>query len=120
MNYTILIYESPADFAARKDAETMKVQYAAWPPFLQALKDAGVYVTGSGLQPPENGTTLRFQDGKRLVQDGPFADSKEQLGGFVIVDVPDLDTALDWAAKIPRLPGRVFEVRPNMPPMPMS
>jgi hypothetical protein len=119
MNYTILIYESPSDFAARKDPEKIQAHYAAWPPYLKALKDAGVYVTGSGLQPPETATTLRFQDGKRLVQDGPFADSKEQLGGFVMVNVPDLDTALEWAAKVPRMPGRVFEVRPNLPPMPV-
>lgn len=117
MNYTILIYETPADFAARTDPKKQEAYWTAWPPFSKALKEAGVFAGGAGLQPPETATTLRFPDEKRLVQDGPYADTKEQLGGFFIVDVPDLDTALEWAARCPRMPGRVIEVRPNIPPM---
>lgn len=101
MNYTILIYESAANFALRTDAEKQEAYWAAWSPYRKALEDAGVFVTGAGLQPPETGTTVKLRDGQRLVQDGPFADTKEQLGGFFIIDVPDLDTALEWAAGRP-------------------
>ena len=80
-----------------------------------ALRDAGVMVGGAGLQLPEVATTVKLHEGKRLVQDGPYADTKEQLGGYFIIDVPDLDTALDWAARCPVAPGSVIEVRPNVP-----
>lgn len=113
MNYTILIYEPQSDFARRGDPAYM----AAWPPYTQALRDAGVFVAGAGLLAPETGTTVKIRDGKRVVQDGPYADTKEQLGGLVIIDVPDLDTALDWAARCPTTPTGVIEVRPNIPPM---
>ncbi len=118
MNYTILIYETATDFAARNapDPKEREVYWAAWPRYAQALKEAGVFVGGAGLQLPGTATTLRFSDGKRQVQDGPYADTKEQLGGFFIINVPDLDTALDWAARVPYAPGRVFEVRPNLVP----
>jgi len=116
MNYTILIYETSADFARRSDPDAKKrvAYWAEWPPYSKALKDAGVFVGGAGLQPPETATLLKLRDGQRHVQDGPYADTKEQLGGFFIIDVPDLDAALDWAARIPHAPGRVFEVRPNL------
>jgi len=117
MNYTILIYETSADFAARTDPKKQAAYWAAWPPYSKALKEAGVFAGGAGLQPPDTATTLRFEGEKRLVQDGPYADTKEQLGGYFIVDVPDLDSALEWAARCPRMPGRVLEVRPNIPPM---
>ena len=118
MNYTILIYESPADFAVRNGADAKKKDdyWAAWPAYTKALKDAGIFVGGAGLQPPESTTTLRFNGEQKLVQDGPFADTKEQLGGFYMINVPDLDTALDWAARCPRSAGRVLEVRPNLTP----
>ncbi|MGH8378401.1 MAG: YciI family protein [Gammaproteobacteria bacterium] len=119
MNYSILIYETAADFAVRNDPDPKKREayWQMWPPYSKALKDAGVFVGGAGLQPPDTATTLRFNHDKRLVQDGPFADTKEQLGGFFIINVPDLDTALEWAARCPRSPGRVYEVRPNLLPM---
>jgi hypothetical protein len=116
MNYTILIYETPADFAIRNDPQKQKEYWAAWPLYTTALKDAGVFVGGAGLQPPETATTLKFNESQRMVQDGPYADTKEQLGGFYMINVPDLDTALDWAARCPRSPGRVLEVRPNLGP----
>jgi hypothetical protein len=115
MNYTILIYESAADFAARTDPKKQEAYWASWPPYKKALVDAGVFVGGAGLQPPETATTVKMRDGKRLVQDGPFADTKEQLGGFFLVNVPDLDAALDWAARCPVAPGRTVEVRPCLP-----
>jgi hypothetical protein len=60
---------------------------------------------------------VRLRDGKRLVQDGPFADAKEPLGGYFVIEVPDLDTALEWAARAPSAAGASVEVRPVMPPM---
>jgi hypothetical protein len=116
MNYTILIYET--DFAQRSDPDANKREayWAAWPAYSKALKDAGVFVGGAGLQPPDTATRLAIRDGKRHVQDGPYADTKEQLGGFFMINVPDLDTALDWAARIPHASGRVLELRPNLVP----
>jgi hypothetical protein len=115
MNYTLLIYENSADFAARTDPEKKEAYWAAWPPYSQALKDAGVFVSGAGLQPPGSAATVKLRNEQRLVQDGPYADTKEQLGGFFIINVPDFDSALDWAARCPRMPGAVIEVRPNLP-----
>jgi hypothetical protein len=117
MNYTLLIYETRADFARRTDPAEQHAYTAAWPPYTQALRDAGVFVVGAGLLQPETGTTVRLRDGKRVVQDGPYADTKEQLGGFVIIDVPNLDAALDWASRCPAAPTGLVEVRPNIPPL---
>ena len=118
MNYTFLIYESPADFALRTDPQKKDAYWAQWPAYTKALKDAGVFVGGSGLQLPETATTLKMRDGQRRVQDGPYADTKEQLGGYFVIDVPNLDAALDWAARIPVGSGGVIEVRPNLVPGP--
>jgi len=116
MNYTMLIYESQAGFALRNDPEKSQAYWAAWPAYVKALQDAGIMVGGAGLQLPDTATTLRLQNGRRHVQDGPFADTKEQLGGYFIINVPDLDAALDWAARCPAAPGSAIEVRPNLTP----
>lgn len=76
------------------------------------MAQAGVIVKGDGLQGPQMATTLRLSDGKRQVQDGPFADTKEQLGGCFVIEVPDLDAALDWAAQAPSARTASVEVRP--------
>ncbi|MEO8925158.1 MAG: YciI family protein [Caldimonas sp.] len=114
MNYTILIYENAAGLALRTDPAKAAAYWAAWPAYGKALKDAGVMVGGAGLELPQSATTLRMQGGKRQVQDGPYADTKEQLGGFYIIDVPTLDAALDWGARVPAAPDSVIEVRPNL------
>ena len=89
---------------------------------MKAASDAGVLLGGNGLLPPATATTLRFdrtgKDAKPRVQDGPYADTKEQLGGFVNIDVKGLDEALEWAVRIPRLPDQVLEVRPQLAPGP--
>ncbi|MBN8737844.1 MAG: YciI family protein [Xanthomonadales bacterium] len=113
MKYSILIFDAP-ETTARFQGPDGPRYMSQWQPFIKALTDAGIYVTGAGLQPPDTATTLRFNGDKRLVQDGPYADTKEQLGGFYMIDVPDLDAALEWAARTPRLQGQVFEVRPNL------
>lgn len=115
MHFSILIHESAEGFAARTDPAQQESYWGGTMQYLKALKDAGVFVGGAGLQLPQAATTLRHADGKHLVQDGPFADTKEQLGGFFIIDVPNLDTALEWAARFPQRPGGAVEVRPNLP-----
>jgi hypothetical protein len=116
MNYTIMFYLDASQFAARTDPKRREAFWGSFLPYMKALKEAGIVVGGAGLQPPDSATTVRLRDGKRYVQDGPYSDTKEQLGGFFIIDVPDLDTALDWAARYPAGPDDVVEVRPNMPP----
>jgi hypothetical protein len=114
MNYTLLIYEPPAEFAARSDPARQPAFWQSWKSYADALRTAGVMAGGAGLEPPETATTVRLSNGERLVQDGPFADTKEQLGGMFIIDVPDLDTALDWASRCPAAIYGTVEVRPNM------
>lgn len=76
-------------------------------------------VKGDGLHGPHAATTLRIRDGKRTVEDGPFADTREQPGGYFVIEVPDLDAALDWAAKAPSALTASVEERPVLPPMPV-
>jgi hypothetical protein len=114
MNYALLIYESAAGFAMRTDPKKSQTYWAGFAAYMQALQDAGVMVASAGLQVPDTATTLKLDDGRRLVQDGPYADTKEQLGGFFIINVPDLDTALEWAARIPAAAGGVIELRPKL------
>ncbi|MEW5881329.1 MAG: YciI family protein [Pseudomonadota bacterium] len=117
MKYALLCYETADNFAARTDAKRKDAFWADLGHYMKALTDAGVMAGGAGLQPPETATTLRYRGEERLVQDGPYPETKEQLGGFFIVEVSDLDAAMEWAARFPRLPGRVIEVRPVLPPL---
>jgi hypothetical protein len=82
--------------------------------FVDAMAQAGVLKSSTGLKPSATATTVRTVDGKTQVLDGPYADSKEQLGGFHIIDVPDLDAALVWATRCPTSLHGVVEVRPLM------
>jgi len=111
MNYMIMIYETEAAFRARSD-EHRAVYWGAYKAYTLALKEAGVMTGGHGLQPPLAATTVRMAGGVRTVQDGPYAEAKEQLGGYYILDVPDLDTALGWAARCPAAADGAVEVRP--------
>ncbi len=111
MQFALLVYESPEAFAARNNDET-DPYLGAWRAYHKALVDAGIYVGGNPLEVPETGTTVRLEEGKRRVQDGPFADTKEQLGGFTILELPSLDAALDWAARCPAASTGAVEVRP--------
>ena len=111
MQYMILIYQDgnrphelpPAEQAAR---------YAPWMVYTKALIDSGVMVGGSQLGPHSAATCVQMRDGKRHVQDGPYADTKEQLGGYYIIKADNLDIALDWAAKCPGALDGTIEVRP--------
>lgn len=114
MKYAILVYETETNFSNRTD-DQQETYWAAYHAYSQALAEAGVIAGGAALHPGHTGTTLRLHEGQRKVQDGPFADTKEQLGGFFIIDVPDLDVALDWAARCPAASGCGVEVRPLLP-----
>jgi hypothetical protein len=114
MQFALLIYESPEAFATRKAPEN-DPYLGAWRSYYKAVVAAGIYVGGTPLEVPETGTTVRLIDGKRGVQDGPFADTKEQLAGFLILELPSLDAALDWAARCPATSVGAVEVRPLAP-----
>ena len=115
MECMLMFYESADGFAQRTDGRAPEI-WAGWMAYVGALHGSGLVKSGAGLQPPSMATTLTLRGGERHVQDGPFADAKEQLGGFFVIEVPDLDAALDWAARAPcAVDGRV-EVRPVLPP----
>jgi hypothetical protein len=118
MKYAILVYETPAELAAREDPERTVAYWSAYTAYSNALRDAGVAAGGAGLQVPALATTVRLREGKRFVQDGPFADTKELLGGLFIIDVPDLSVALAWAERCPASSTGSVEVRPMLPPPP--
>jgi hypothetical protein len=86
LHYTLLFYDAPENLVAR--LERGSAFSAAFFPYLKALKDAGILVARAALQGPDSATTVRLQPGKPLVQDGPYAETKEQLAGFFVIDVP--------------------------------
>lgn len=111
MQYMMLIYETNADFDARTN-EKKEMFWGAWHAYHKSMVDAGVFVSGNALQPSTTGTTVRLKNGKRHVQDGPYAEAKEQLGGYIILDLLSLDAALDWASRCPAAATGAVEVRP--------
>lgn len=113
MQYMALIYGDPSVEPAygTPEFETMMQGYAA---FSEMLKAANAYVSGEGLQGVETATSVRVRGGKVETMDGPFAETKEQLGGYYILEVPDLDTALRYAAMIPSATYGTVEIRPVM------
>jgi len=114
MQYLLMIYGNEVGMqAASKDQVTQ--MSAAYMAYAEAMKQAGVIRGGERLRPTSEATTVRVKDGKTEVLDGPYADTKEQLGGFFMIDVPDLDAALAWAAKCPGASTGSMEVRPVWP-----
>jgi hypothetical protein len=91
MQFMLMLNETLEDFERRTDPAQSAGYWGGWSDFIDAMSRAGVIVNGAGLQAPHAATTLRVRDGKRVVQDGPYADTKEQLGGYFVIDVPDLD-----------------------------
>lgn len=114
MKYAILIYdESTADpDATAVDPEALGQVMAEYDAYTRALTDAGIHQGGEPLQSHATATTVRIRDGKTLTTDGPFAETKEGLGGFYLIDVKDLDEALEWAARCPGARYGSIEVRP--------
>jgi hypothetical protein len=111
MRYVMLIYQPDAVFDARTDAKE-KEFWGAWKRYYDEMVEAGVYVAGDRLERASTAATVRVRDGKRRVQAGPFAETKEQLGGFIVLELPSLDEALDWAARCPTAARGIVEVRP--------
>ena len=109
--YMLLIY-GPAD--RDLSPEELQAEMPKWFAYTQELRDAGVMVAGDALQSADTATTVRVRGGETLLTDGPFAETKELLGGYYLLDVPDLDAALGWAAKIPSVGYGSIEVRPLM------
>lgn len=115
MQYAIMFYEGPEEFALRNHPEKAQSYWGAWSDYATAIEESGIVRGGAGLQPPEMATVLSLKNGKRHVQDGAYADTKEQLGGFFILEVPNLDVALEWAAKSPAYAKGKIEIRPVLP-----
>jgi hypothetical protein len=111
MKYLLLIHDEEAKWDDIPDQERGRIM-GEYGQLVQQLKDAGQYVTGSQLQPTSTATSVRVRDGKRLVTDGPFAETREQLGGYFLVDVANLDEAIAIAGRIPSARFGTIEVRP--------
>lgn len=111
MQYIIMNYTPPAD---HPDAAAVRAAADGeiWGAYTRTLIDAGIMVGGEALHPSHTATTIRMTEAGREVQDGPYAATKEQLGGFYVIDVPDLDTALEWAARNPAASSGAVEDRP--------
>jgi hypothetical protein len=114
VKYALLIYENQENFAERERVEDQQY-FGAWRAYHQSLLDAGVYVAGEPLHAPDTGTTVRQRDGKKHIQDGPYANTKEQLAGFILLELPSLDAALEWASRCPATAVGAVEVRPLAP-----
>jgi hypothetical protein len=111
MKYMLLIYNDEERVRAtpKEDINKMLPAYTA---YTEALKNAGVLLGSDRLQFTSTATTVRIQDGKTKVLNGPYAEAKEQLGGYYLIDVPDLDSALSWATRCPGASFGTIEVRP--------
>ncbi|MBT9554703.1 MAG: hypothetical protein IV100_01685 [Myxococcales bacterium] len=112
MKYMLAFYETAETFAHRSGPDA-PAYWGAWKSYMDEMNS--VVTSGSALQGPETGSTLRVRDARTHVQDGPSPDSKEMLGGFVVIDVPDLDAALAWAKKAPCAAAGAVGVYPVLP-----
>jgi len=111
MQYLLLIYgNETAMLSASK--ETAGQMLAAYGAYTEAIKKAGVYVGSNRLRPTSDATSVRISNDKTKVLNGPYAETKEQLGGYYMIDVPDLDAALSWASRCPGASHGTIEVRP--------
>jgi hypothetical protein len=113
MKYLLTIYGDESGLSDVTPEESAQVM-AAYEAFSREVAEAGVMRGGEGLQPSATATTVRVRDGERMLTDGPFAETREQLGGYYLLDCPDLDAAIGWAAKIPGAAHGAIEVRPVM------
>jgi hypothetical protein len=119
MKYLLLIYENEATWAAVSEAEKGKI-FQEYMDYTKRIRKSGNYVAGEALQPVSTATTVRVKNGKTLTTDGPFAETREQLGGFYMVEAKDLDEAIKLAAGIPAVRTGSIEVRPIMPTPPVE
>jgi hypothetical protein len=114
MQYLLLIYAKESDWASRSEAEKGQI-FQDYMSFAQSIRASGNYVGGEALQPVATATTVRVKNGKTLTTDGPFAETKEQLGGYFLIEAKNLDEAIAIAARIPDSKTGSVEVRPIMP-----
>jgi hypothetical protein len=113
MQYLLMIYRNEAELGKLGAAERQQMM-ADYGAFTQSIVESGHFKAGDGLQPTTTATTVRVRDGKMLTTDGPFAETREQLGGYYLVEAKDLDAALGIAARIPGAKTGSIEVRPIM------
>jgi hypothetical protein len=113
MKYALLIYASEQDWANQSEQEA-QAQFQEYMAFTKDIVDRGIYQGGEALQPIATATTVRVREGDTLTTDGPFAETKEQLGGFYVVEAKDLDEAIEIAGRIPDVRRGSIEVRPVM------
>ncbi|TYO63455.1 YciI family protein [Bradyrhizobium hipponense] len=113
MQYLLLIYRNEAELSKMtpEDRQKMSAEYGT---YTQSIVQSGHFKAGDGLQPTTTATTVRVREGKTLTTDGPFAETREQLGGYYLVEAKDLDTAIALAARIPGARDGSIEVRPVM------
>jgi hypothetical protein len=113
MRYALLIYANEQAWATQTEEEA-QAQFQEYMAFTKDIVDRGIRQSGEALQPTATATTVRVRDGETMTTDGPFAETKEQLGGFYVVDCKDLDEAIEVAARIPDARNGSVEVRPIM------
>lgn len=113
MQYLLMIYTDEVADSKASPAE-MQAMYGKYMAVTQEMKDKKVYIGGNPLQPTATSTSVRVRDGQTLTTDGPFAETKEQLGGYYLLDCKNLDEAIEYAAKIPGASVGTIEVRPIM------
>lgn len=116
MQFMLIFNETTAESGRRDDPAAAPAYWGAWNAYVGAIQQSGVVLSGNGLQPPRTATRVRVEGGKRQVQDGPFADTHEHLGGYFVIEVPALDDALEWAARAPCASAGSVEVRPVLAP----
>ena len=110
MQYLLALYMDESSWE-KMTPEQQQQGVAAYGAYTEAVKSAGVLVGSNRLRPSATATTLRTTNGKTQVLDGPFAESKEQLAGYYLIDVPDLDAAMQWAGRCPAAQHGIVEVR---------
>jgi hypothetical protein len=113
MQYLLLIYEREAIWKDMPEAESQKI-FGEYMAFTEAIRESGHFRAGDALQPTHTATTVRVDNGKTVTTDGPFAETREQLGGYYLVEAKDLDEAVEIAARIPAARLGCVEVRPVM------
>ena len=111
MKFMLLLWGDEGQWAEMSEEETA-AEMARWEDYTNQLVAAGAMVSGEGLQASATSKTLRIDDGERIVTDGPFAETKEQLGGFYVIECASIDEALEWAAKLPSAEHGSTEIRP--------
>jgi len=113
MNYLLLLWIDESAMA-NMTADEQAASMSQWNDYTEELRSAGKFVAGEGLKGTDVATSIKVRDGQRLVTDGPFAETTEQIIGFYLIDVDDLDEALEWAEKVPSTHFGTTEVRPVM------